>query len=318
MPAEKLLKLDPETAGLLDNVSKTFASFENLSIPEQREKIKEVFSVPKQLLEPIANVEDRVIAGKYGRIPLRFFIPNKEGQLPVMVFLHRGGWVFGSLEESEAICRRLANALGAIVVAVEYRLAPEHKFPIPFQDCLDATQWISENASSFFGDPKKIIIAGESAGGNMAAAIAMAMRDQYQHKLAKKLAGQLLIYPVLTSDLEKKLYEESPDKALLSYENMQFFLSAYMNSKEDGENPYVSPLKSDHLARLPPCFMITAEFDALKTEGAKYAEALKHAGVPVSAKCYPGVIHGFLDLPLANAIKDEAINDIKEWINELN
>lgn len=301
--------MDSDTTALLDNVVKTFASFENLSIPEQRAKIKEIFCPPKESLEPINRVEDRLIAGKYGKILIRLFFPKNEGPLPVIVFLHRGGWVFGSLDECEGLCRHLANQTNSIVAAVEYRLAPENKFPIPFQDCLDATEWVCQNAPSFSGDKTKIIIAGESAGGNMAAAVALNFRDHYE----LKLAGQLLFYPVLTSDLDKKLYDESPDKALLSYENMQFFLSAYLNSPEDGENPYVSPLKSKNLASLPPCFIITAEFDALKTEGAKYAEALKHAGVPVKIKCYPKVIHGFLDLPIAEQVKAEAFADIRSF-----
>jgi acetyl esterase len=310
MPCGRISELDPETQQLLGYISKTFDSLSNFSIPEQREKVKEIFSPPKESLEPIANREDRVINGKSGPIRIRLFTPKNEKPLPVIVFLHRGGWVFGSLDECEAICRHLANTTGSIVAAVEYRLSPEHKFPVPFQDCLDATRWIYENASSFFGDQKKIIIAGESAGGNMAAAVAMCFRDQY----SLKLAGQLLIYPVLTSDLDKKVYDESPDKSLLTYENMQFFLNAYLNSFEDGENPYVSPIKSKNLAGLPPCFMITAEFDPLKTEGAKYAESLQHQLVSVKKKCYPGVIHGFLDLPLASSVKAEAFHDIKEWL----
>ncbi len=128
------------------------------------------------------------------------------------------------------------------------------------------------------------------------------------------IAGQLLIYPILTNNLERRHYDESPDKSLLSFENMQFFLSAYLSSPNDGKNPYASPLKSENFVQLPSCFIVTAEHDALKHEGRRYGENLYRAGITVKTKCYPGVIHGFLDLPLADAIKKEAIGDIGSWV----
>jgi len=244
---------------------------------------------------------------------IRLFIPKNEGPLPVIVYLHRGGWVYGSIQESEMICRRLANETGCIIAAVEYRLAPEHKFPIPLEDCYDATKWVFENATSFSGDPEKIIVCGESAGGNLAAATILMAQQENEITIA----GQLLIYPILTSDLEKKHYDNSPDKSLLSYENMQFFWSMYLSSSEEGNNPLVSPLKGDGFTDLPPCFIITAEHDALKHEGASYAKALQEAEVPTQIKNYPGVIHGFLDLPLGDAAKKQAIEDITAWLKEL-
>lgn len=307
-------KLDMETEAFLQNFSSMFASISHLSIPEQRLTIKNMFLIPEEQLEPIAVVEDKVISGKNGPINIRIFTPKNEGPLPVIVYLHRGGWVYGSIEESETICRRLANESGSIVVAVDYRLSPEHKFPVPLEDCYDATHWIVQNASGLkiSGDPGKVIICGESAGGNLAAAVALMIRDRNEFSLA----AQLLIYPILTSDLEKKHYEESPDKSLLSYENMQFFLNAYLNTPEDGQDPYASPLKSHNASQLPPCFIVTAENDALKHEGKLYGEILQSTGINVNMKCYPGVIHGFLDLPLSDSIKNEAIKDIGVWVKQ--
>lgn len=302
--------LNSATIGFLEKFSKTFASIANLSIPEQRAKIKQMFCVPEDRLERITKIEDKVISGRHGSINARLFSPKNEGPLPVIVYFHRGGWVYGNLDESEAICRRLANETGAIVAAVEYRLAPEHKFPIPLEDCYDAALWIAENASSFLGDPGKVILCGESAGGNLAAAVTLMLRDTKQFIVA----GQLLLYPILISDLERNHYDNSPDKSLLSFENMQFFWNAYLPSSEDGRNPYASPLKSKDFAKLPPCFIVTAQHDALKHEGTYYGELLHSAGVPVQTKCYPEVIHGFLDLPLADAIKKEAIEDIAAWV----
>lgn len=305
--------LDSATASFLDKFSKAFASIAHLSIPEQRAEIKEMFCVPKEQLERIEHIENKVIAGRHGPIPVRIFKPAHKGLMPVLIYFHRGGWVYGSLDESEGICRRLANHIGAIVVAVEYRLAPEYKFPVPLEDCYDASKWVAENASSFLGDPNQLILCGESAGGNLAAAVALMVRETKQFSVAR----QLLIYPALTNELNPEHYHNSPDKSLLSIENMEFFFNAYLSVPSDGNNPYVSPLKEKNFAGLPPCFIITAEYDALKYEGKSYEAALRNAGVPVKIKCYPKVIHGFLDLPLAEDVQREAIKDIGAWTTGL-
>lgn len=306
-------ELDPATVSFLDEFSKIFASIADLTIPEQREILKEMFRVPKSQLEPMERIEDKVVRGRHGLINIRLFSPKNEGPLPVIIYFHGGGWVYGSIEQSEMICRKLANETGAIVAAIEYRLSPEHKFPIPLEDCYDATKWVVENASTFLGDPNKVIISGESAGGNLAAAVALITLKTKEFTIA----GQLLIYPVLTSDLEQKHYEDSPDKSLISYENMQFFWNMYLSSTEDGKSPFASPLKNENFANLPSCFIVTAQHDALKHEGACYGEALQKSGVSVQIKNYLGVIHGFLGFPFADAIKKEAIEDIAAWVKKL-
>lgn len=305
--------LDTATADFLDLFSNIFSTVNLLPLPQQRKVIKSLFHQPENRLEPIEKVEDLEILGRHGLIKVRLFAPKKEGVLPVIVFLHRGGWVYGSIEESEAICRKMANQFEAIVFAVEYRLAPEYKFPVPLEDCYDATKWIVQNASNFSGNAQKVILCGESAGGNLAAAVALMNRETNEIPIW----AQLLLYPVLTNDLNNEHYENSPDQVIISLENMRFFMKAYLHSPMEGENPYVSPLKSNDLTRLPPAFIVTAEHDALKYEGAAYGEALQKAGVPVKIKCYPGVIHGFLDLPLADATKKEAAHDIQAWLNSL-
>lgn len=306
-------ELNSETVIFLDGFSKAFAAIAGLSIPAQRAKIKEMFCVPESQLEPIERIEDKVILGRHGPINIRLFSPKKENHLPVIIYFHRGGWVYGSIKESEMICRRLAKETGSIVAAIEYRLSPEHKFPIPLEDCYDATKWIVENAPTFLGDPSKVIICGESAGGNLAASVVLMMLKTKQFTIA----GQLLIYPILTNELDKKHYDNSPDKSLLSYENMQFFWNMYLSSPDSGDNPFASPLKNENFANLPSCFIVTAEHDALKHEGACYAEGLQKAGVTVQTKNYAGVIHGFLDLPIANTVKKEAMGDIAAWVRTL-
>lgn len=303
-------KLDDATSAFLGIFSNIFASISTLSIPDQRTAIKNMFVIPETQLEPVSKVEDKTIAGRHGPVAIRLLTPEGKGPFPVIVFFHRGGWVYGSIQESESICRRLANETGSIVAIVEYRLSPEHKFPVPLDDCYDATKWVVENAHSFSGDPQKITVCGESAGGNLAAAVALMATKKKQFKIAK----QLLIYPILTNDLDKSHFEASPDKALLSLENMQFFWDMYLTNTEEGENEFASPLKSKNLSELPPAFIITADFDALKHEGKSYSEALHKQGVQVQLQNYAGVIHGFLDLPLNDHVKNEAIKDIAKWL----
>lgn len=301
--------LDQETSDFLKQFAQIFASIEHLPLPQQRETIKEM-RVPESQLEAIAKIENRVIEGKNGPIPLRLFIPKTEEILPVIVYFHRGGWVYGSVEESEGICRRLANSTGVIVIAVEYRLAPEHKFPIPLEDCYDAAKWVVSQASSFGGNPDKVILCGESAGGNLAAAVTLMARDKKEFFPA----GQILIYPVLSHELNPEHYQNSPDKSLLSYDNMKFFWEAYLPTAAEGSHPYASPLKSPSLALLPQALIVTAEHDALKHEGQAYGEALTKAGVQQQTYCYSHVIHGFLDLPLADQVKKQALDDIADWM----
>lgn len=309
----EIKKLDSATASFLEGLSSIFSTLDLLPLPKQRAAIKFMSRMPENRLEPIEKAENLEISGRHGPIKIRILTPKKEGILPIIVYLHKGGWVFGSIEESEKICRKMANQLEAIVVAVEYHLAPEYKFPIPLEDCYDATKWIVQNATNFSGNPKKVILCGESAGGNLAAGVALMNCEKNEFSLF----AQLLLYPVLTNDLNKEHYDNSPDKAIISLKIMQFYFDAYLTSPKEGENPYVSPLKSKDLSRLPPTFIVTAEHDALKHEGAAYAAALQKAGVPVKVKCYPGVIHGFLDLSLADATKKEAMQDIQTWVEML-
>ena len=308
-----IAELPKATAAFLMGFSQVFASIKHLPISKQRAVLKKLFHIPEAKLMPILKVEDKMITGRHGHIPLRIYTPTSGNDLPVIVYLHRGGFVYGSLDEAEMISRNLASITGAIVISVEYRLSPEHKFPVPLEDCLDATLWAYNNASSFSGNPQKLIISGESAGGNLAAAIALMIRDQKPFNLA----GQLLIYPILTMDLNPEHYEMSPDKLLLSYTNMEFFLNAYLNNPQDKENPYTAPLKSNNLKNLAPAFILTAEHDALKHEGEAYNDALLKAGVKTKHHCYLDVIHGFLDLPVAKTTRNKALQDIKAWVNTL-
>lgn len=281
---------------------------QKLSLDEARKLSTQFFLSQNTVYEPIARIENIEILGKQqNKIPLRIFIPSESKILPVLIYFHRGGWVFGNIEEADPVCRKLANHLECIVVAVEYRLAPENPFPKPLDDCYDATQWIAENAGRFGGEAMNLVVCGESAGGNLATAVALMARD----KQGPFLSGQLLIYPVISSMIEDASYDNCPDRYFITKEAMKFFWSMYLQSPTDYKNPYASPDQAKDLSNLPPTLIITAEYDPLCHEAEEYANKLSQAGVNVILKCFPKVIHSFIDLP----IYEESQKNI--WIDEI-
>jgi acetyl esterase len=208
------------------------------------------------------------------------------------VYVHGGGWVIGNLEAYDATCRALANAAGCIVVAMEYRLAPEHKFPAAPEDCYAAACWVADNATAMHGDPRRIAIGGDSAGGNLTAVVAQMARDRGR----PALVYQLLVYPVTNYSFDTVSYRENADGYLLTRDAMEWFWNYYLRSAADGSNPLASPLRTNNLRGLPPAMVLTAEFDPLRDEGEAYAVRLREAGVPVTLKHYAGMIHGFFSL----------------------
>jgi acetyl esterase len=283
------MPLNPQAKAFLDQAAASGAPPLNaMPIAEARQALNALF-IPEQK-EAIHKVEDRKISGPGGhQIPLRIYTPEAKGQLPVLVFFHGGGWVLGDIESHDNVCRELANKAGCIVVSVDYRLAPEHKFPSAPEDCYAATKWVVLNAASFGGDPSRIAVGGDSAGGNLAAAAALMAADRG----APTLTYQLLIYPVTNYAFDTPSYRDNADGYLLTREMMQWFWKQYLSNDEDGKNAYASPLQAREVRRVAPAFVITAEFDPLRDEGEAYGERLKKEGVPVEMKRYDGAIHGF-------------------------
>ena len=240
----------------------------------------------------LKSVEDRVANAGGVKLPVRIYTPDGKGPLPILVFFHGGGWVSGDLDTHDAPCRALANGAGCIVVAVDYRLAPEHKFPTAAEDCYAATKWVVLNAASFGGDPKRIAVGGDSAGGNLAAAVAQMATDRG----APTLKYQLLLYPVTNYSYDTSSYRTNAEGYLLTRGSMEWFWNHYLSNPNDGENPYASPLRGQRLSNLPPALVITAEYDPLCDEGAAYAKKMKDAGVAVDYSDYKGMIHGFFSL----------------------
>ena len=261
--------------------------FEHMTVPQAREATKGFIDLQGEP-EEIAT-EDRTIPGPAGEIPIRVYTPAGEGPKPVIVYFHGGGWVIGELDTVDNPLRRIANRTGAVVVSVDYRLAPEHVYPAAFDDSYAATAWVAEHAAELGGDPERIAVSGDSAGGNLAAAVAIAARDRQ----GPRLAAQLLIYPVTDFDFTTESYEQNGEGYLLTKGSMQWFWAHYLGAQDLGKDPYACPARADDLAGLPPAFIATAEFDPLRDEGEAYAANLRIAGVDVTAKRYDGMLHGF-------------------------
>ena len=243
----------------------------------------------------VRNAEDRRIPGPAGEIPVRIYTPSGK-PAGILVYYHGGGWVVGDLASHDYVCRALTNETGCVVVAVDYRLAPENKFPAAAEDCYAATQWAATNAAALGADAEHIAVGGDSAGGNLAAVVALMARDRG----GPRIRHQMLIYPVTDAAMNTPSHEEfTADGMVLSKADMVWFWGHYLKSKNDGDNPYASPLRAKDLRNLPPAHIITASHDPLRDEGEAYAEALKKAGNQVRLKRYAGVVHGFFSLQAA-------------------
>jgi acetyl esterase len=233
------------------------------------------------------NVEDMTA----GDIPVRVYRVSEEKGQPVIVFFHGGGWVIGDLETHDGPCRQLAIAANCTVVAVDYRLAPEHPFPASIDDCYNATQWVADNAESLGVDSDRISVAGDSAGGNLSASVCIKARDED----GPSICFQLLIYPVTDARMNTASYEANGDGYLLTKDSMEWFWNHYIR-EEHILNPLASPLVAADLSGLPPACVITAEFDPLRDEGEAYGEALRQAGVSTEIVRFDGMIHGFFGM----------------------
>ena len=250
--------------------------------------------------EAVGKVENRTIDGPAGnKIAIRIYWPKGEGPFPVALYIHGGGWVIADLDTYDASPRALANLANAVVVSTHYRQGPEHKFPAAHDDTFAAYQWVLKNGKSLKGNAERIAVVGESAGGNMALAVALQARD----KKLQMPAGLVLVYPVAGYDFETPSYKENADAMPLNRDMMKWFFKHYMMSADDAKSPLLVPLANADLKGLPPTTVITAEIDPLRSEGQALAEKMKAAGVQVDAKNYNGVAHEFFGMA---AVVDDA------------
>jgi acetyl esterase len=286
-------ELDPQAAALLDDLdSGVSPPASTLSVATGRALLDELFGVEEP--EPVGGTTDLEIAGPNGPVPVRIYSPVEEEPSPVLVFLHGGGWVRGSLDAYDGLCRRLTNGANCVVVSVGYRRAPEHPFPAGLEDCYAATEWAVENAADIGGDPDRVAVGGDSAGGNLSAAVTLAARDRD----GPDLAHQLLIYPAVNPPSVRwfDTYDENGEGYLLEMRGIEWYLDQYVPEPAHVGNDYAFPLRARDLSGLPPATVLTAGFDPLRDEGFAYTERLEEAGVDVEHLHYDSQIHAFLSL----------------------
>jgi acetyl esterase len=286
------MPLDPQVKILLDQIAAAPGpKLHTLTAPEARRVTGNMFRVPPERAEKIAKVEDRKIPGPAGSIPIRIYTPEGSGPFPVLVFFHGGGWVICDLDSHDGPCRALTNKAGCVTVSVDYRLAPEHKFPAGVEDCFAATKWVAEHAKELNADASRLAVGGDSAGGNLSAVIAQLARDAG----GPKIAFQLLIYPATEAELDTYSHKTFTDY-FLTKDDINWFWGHYARTPADRKDPRIAPALAKSFKALPPALIITAEFDPLRDEGEAYGEKLRAAGVPVSVTRYEGMIHGFFSM----------------------
>ena len=304
------MPLDPNLQQLLEQMSAAGGPKLHEVSPEEARAFFDNMQLPAPEV-PLASVEDLRIPGPEGEIPVRIYKPAP-GPLPALVYFHGGGWVIGSLETHDATCRQLADKAGCAVVSVEYRLAPEHRYPAAAEDCYAAIGWVVEQGASLGIDSTRLAVGGDSAGGNLTAVVAQMARDRQ----GPELAFQLLIYPVTDADFERPSYADNAEGYLLETAAMKWFWDHYVPDPARRREAYCAPLRAEDLAGLPPALVITAEFDPLRDEGEAYAERLKAAGVDTALTRYEGMIHGFFAMSVlvegAREAVDQAASKLRE------
>jgi len=264
--------------------------------------------------EPVARVENIDVPGPGGSIPVRVYANESAGARPGLVFFHGGGWVVGDINVYDVVCRAIARRSGAVVVSVDYRLAPEHKFPAAVDDSYAATVWVYENAARLGFDSHRLAVGGDSAGGNLATVMALKCRDNG----GPALALQVLVYPVTNlQSFDTQSHREFADGYYLTGPLMEWFRALYLARPEDGANIHASPLLAPDLRGLPPALVITAECDVLRDEGEAYGKRLQEAGVPTTCTRYPGMIHPFFSMPGVITQARKAIEQVAAALREM-
>jgi acetyl esterase len=283
------MPVDPQIQALLDKGAGVPAT-QTLPVPEARAQ----YEARIALMAPaarIAGVREFAIEGPGGPLRIRLYTPEGQGSHPLLVFFHGSGFVLCSLDTHDGICRNLCAGGGCVVASVDYRLAPETKFPGPTEDCLVATRWCAEHATELGADPARVLVGGDSAGGNLAAVVALRIRDEG----GPPLIGQLLLYPVTDFHTPgTPSYAENAEGYGLTRATMEWFWDHYLAKPEDAAHPHAAPLRAPDLSRLPPALIQSAEYDPLRDEAELYAERLRAAGVAVQVTRWAGMNHGFL------------------------
>nr|WP_263326589.1 alpha/beta hydrolase [Neobacillus sp. Marseille-Q6967] len=309
------MPLQPQVKSLLDMIAQARAdggkAIEEMTVQENRDGLMGFYQGVVGEPQEVGKVEDIKIPVDGAEIGLRLYTPKGNGPFPVFVYYHGGGWVLGDLEVIDPILRSVTNSTECLVVSVDYRLAPEYKFPIPAEDCYSATKWVAENISKYNGDPSRIAVGGDSAGGNLAAVVPLMAKDRG----GPAIAYQVLLYPVTDLSFDTQSYIENGKDHYLETPAMHWFKDQYLNNDSEKTHPYAAPLLADDVSGLPPALVITAEYDVLRDEGEAYAARLREAGVSVEQTRYNGQIHGFFWMPV---LMDDAKKALEQITNALN
>ena len=306
------MPLDPQAQSLVDALAKLNLKPIEDSTPEEARESMRSRTAGLGPFPDVAAITEHRVPVKGTEIAVRLYSPGGAGPHPALVFYHGGGWVIGDLDTHDGLCRTLTNAAGCLVASVDYRLAPETKYPAAPEDSYAALLWLVANAGKLGIDPRRIAVGGDSAGGNLSTVVAIMARD----RKGPALASQILIYPVTNHSLDTPSYHENATGYVLTREAMRWFWRHYLAREEQGKEPHASPLQAASLTGLPPALVITAECDPLRDEGEAYAARLRDAGVPVTLTRYGGMFHGFIRmtrfLDKARAAVDEVAGSLRK------
>jgi acetyl esterase len=309
--------LDPDAAAVYKAFQEAGRpAYETLTAPEAREYYLNARFVSNPEPPELADVKPLSIAAPHGTIPARIYTPKTlrmaDGAAPCLVFYHGGGWVIGDLDSHDVVCRKLAHEGELIVISVDYRLAPEHKFPAAVDDAMSAAKWIAANAKALGIDTTRLTVGGDSAGGNLAAVVALAARDGD----GPKIAGQLLIYPATDFAMKHPSHSEPETSLLLTHSVIKWFCNHYLGGA-DIDNWKASPARAATFSALPPAYVLTAGGDPLRDEGDDYAKRLKEAGVAVTYRHFAGQFHGFFTMGKLLNQANIAAGEIGVWLKAL-
>jgi acetyl esterase len=286
--------------------------YETMSAPEARAASR----LGREVILPdppdVESVENITAPGPNGQIPLRIYRPATAPRsgAPAFIFYHGGGWVIGDLDGYDVVCRQIANDAGFVVFSVDYRLAPEHKFPAAAVDAIAATQWIVDNAAKFGIDTNRVFVGGDSAGGNLTAVVTLTARENG----GPKLAGQVLVYPATDMAMTHPSCSNPDTDILLTRSLMRWFIDHYLNGKADIDDWRASPSRAKDLKGLPRAYLVTAAADPLHDEGVEYGDRLKAAGVEVTYKNYAGQFHGFWTMGKLIPESNTLTSEIAQWL----
>jgi acetyl esterase len=322
-------ELDPELAAVVDEIeSLGLPEWHALSVDAARRVEDEVFAGDAE--PAVADVRDLAFDGPHGEVPVRVYRPEAavgaasggsdtetardDAGVRTLVHFHGGGWTLGTLDSIDGPCRELATRADAVVVSVDYRLAPEHPFPVAVDEAAAAVSWVADNAAAFGGDPDRLGVSGTSAGATLALAASLYRRERGEGP--ETVGGQFLLYPIAGDDFETDAYRENAGGPLLTRADMRWFFDLYLRSPVDAYNPFAVPLRADDLGGLPPATVVTAGFDPLRDDGAALAERFDDEGTPVEHRHYPAMAHGFCSLADRVAAAEEALRAVAGDVRE--